>query len=130
MSARAIRVAGVLVVTDGDLVECHFPDGTSTRAYPQDTPAYRQTARDLGFGSDIGRMNRTHDPAHCVLAEARGLPHSPALWATAHGLPVTQEHYREEGEVMALQLYSNGGPRPEGDLDWDAMRGRLIEMTR
>jgi hypothetical protein len=130
MSARTIQIGDTLIVTTGDLVECRFADNTLTRAYPQDAPAYRQTARDLGFGSDTARMNKTHDPAHCVLAEARGLPHPPVLWALAHGLPETPEHYREEEEVMALQLYSNGGPRPGGSLDWDAMRDRLIEVTR
>jgi hypothetical protein len=124
-----VQIGSTLIVTDGDLVTCCFPDGSLTRAYPRDTPEYREIARNLGFGEDTARMNRTHDPAHCVLAEARGLPYPPVLWAVAHGEPVTEAHYAEETDVMALQLYSNGGPRPEGDLDWDAMRDRLMEVA-
>lgn len=114
-----VRIGDAVVVIDGHYTETRFPDGTVCKGYPEDTDAYRQIAKDLGYDDDTGRLSVAHEVAHSLLAAARGLPHSPILWGIAHD---------EENQVMALQRYANGGPRPAGDLDWDALKTRLLEV--
>jgi hypothetical protein len=101
------------VLVSPEYVETQFPDGTLVPAVPEDTDAYRATARSLGYGADTARMNREHDPLHSWLAEKLGLPHSPVLWAVAHGTLAQGDFGAEEALTLAFQrLLNHGTPEP------------------
>ena len=53
-------------------------------AEPHDTQDYADTAAGLGYGSDLGRMNRDHELMHTLLAMWLGRPESPVLRAVAN----------------------------------------------
>jgi hypothetical protein len=83
--------------------------GAKVPAAPQDTDAYRQTARACGYGDDTAALSRDHELAHTILAEARGLPWSPTLYSVAHGHPLPLGYVPEEEEtVLSFQRWVNG----------------------
>lgn len=77
-------------------------------AAPED-PEGLASAERVGYGSDVARMVRERHIMHSVLAEARGLPASPALIAQAYGEHFLDAEGRatEEGEVDAILAWLN-----------------------
>ena len=105
-----IRTAtfGQTVVTwDGDHVTTTLPDGARVEAVAHDTDAYRETARRLGYGDDVARLNREHDPLHAALAAWLGLPCSPTLRNVADGGGNGPLFRLEETAVCAVQTFAN-----------------------
>jgi hypothetical protein len=88
-----------------------FPDSAKLPAAPEDTEAYRATARELGYGDDVRRMCIEHEASHSFLAHAAGLPFSPTLYGEAVGRHTlgTAERHREERRVLDWQRYLNTG---------------------
>jgi hypothetical protein len=83
---RAVRLGGNVVswADDCSSVRTVFPDGGTLDATPNQDPESLRHARELGYGTDTGRMSRDHELAHTFLAVALGLDRSPTLWTTAH----------------------------------------------
>src|SRR5215211_2094253 len=118
---RAMRITFRNCEVRADLAtgftETIFPDGARVPAYPNGTDEQRVTTRRTGYGDDIAAMCREHEILHTWLAEKFGFPHSPTLWAVAHGqaegcAPIWAQH-GEEALVMAFQEYLNGLPATE-----------------
>lgn len=100
----------VRIFEDDRYLETIMRDETKVPAAPQDDEAYRQTARDLGYGDDVWRMCKEHEIAHTELMQALGLQYSPTLWAVAHGhkagiLGNPGEMAAEEQLVLAYQRW-------------------------
>ena len=74
----------VTIDTDNKLVSTHYADGSVAHGVPQDTDAYRATAKSLGYKDDTWLMTVEHELFHTALAESRGEHHSGSLWAQAH----------------------------------------------
>ena len=82
-----------------------LPGGETIRSRPQDTPEYRLTAHELGYGDDTLGMCRDHDATHAWLADAIGLPDSPALRVSA-GLDRDGPLARaDEAATLSLQRF-------------------------
>jgi len=103
-----------------DYVVTRFPDGKELHAHPNFSEEDIARAYALGYGDPdcdcrfhddraaVVGMTLDHDYYHSLLAEARGLPYSPALYAAAGGDPIThQEGDDEERIVFLLQRLSN-----------------------
>ena len=90
---------------DERYMQTRFPDGTFCPAVPVLNAESQARARSLGYGEDLARMSVEHELAHTVLAEAYGLPHSPALWAVAHGEAPPHNAQLEEATVLGLQRF-------------------------
>jgi hypothetical protein len=112
-----------------------FPDGTNVPAAPTNTDYYRGMAECLGYKTDIAACCREHEILHTFLAEAQGLPHSPLMWAIAHGMedeiPLWQRE-NEEKVVMDFQRYLNGADLETLDLPpfLFSLRDRALELLR
>jgi hypothetical protein len=92
-----------------------YPDGTTLPAAPEPTPAYRHTARALGYGRHTARMCREHELAHHWLAALAGT-RSETLWLVAHGECSESNlelRIEEEARVMAFQRAVNEGQHRE-----------------
>ena len=142
------QYATVYVDTDDRYARVSFFDGAVCEARPHDTPAYDAFAATLGYAGPAwpdpgGAMSREHEVCHHFLAEVRGLPWSPALWAVAHGYelgadPLHQAIQEEEWLVTAFQALLNGlDPAP--CLGWwlvnlghdlDALRAQARVLLR
>jgi hypothetical protein len=74
---------------------------------PQGTEGQAETARALGYGDDVTRMNRDHEVLHALLASWARLPASPTLARVAgHIVPKDEDLERaEEAAVLALQRW-------------------------
>lgn len=107
---REIPFSGcvVRVFDDARYLETVFPDGTRVPASPEDTDAYRATARRLGYGDDTWRQCLEHEVLHTLVAE-RVLFHaySPTLWRVAHGETRAAPVNLEEPIVFAAQRALN-----------------------
>jgi hypothetical protein len=79
-----------------------YPDGALVEACAQDNDVYRATARAHGYGADTALMSREHELGHHLIAALLGLPHSPTMWAVAHGTDDPTGPL-EEAAVMAVQ---------------------------
>lgn len=81
-----------------------FADGAVLVAAPVDDAESRAHASALGYrGADaVWAMTRDHDLLHTLLAEARGLPHSPTLHAVATGKPVDPAVADDEERIVFL----------------------------
>lgn len=82
-----------------------FDDGKEVVGLHAEQPGQADTAARTGFASVV-EMNVEHDMMHSRLAYMLGLPHSPALWDVAHGVPATALHDLEEDAVLAVQAYA------------------------
>jgi hypothetical protein len=84
-----------------------LPSGDVVLGEPQDTDAYRATARQLGYGDDTLAMCRDHDPLHALLAAWLGLEVSYSLLDGAGLLdPADAEKAAaEEAAVLAVQRF-------------------------
>jgi hypothetical protein len=106
------RVGDATVTVGKRRVVTAYDDETFVYARPNhDTESY-QRARSLGYpiGGATAAMTRDHDLLHSVLAIARGLPHSPTLWALAHGEPIDPAvSADEEKTVLLIQRLLNVG---------------------
>lgn len=92
--------------------ETIFRDGSIVPAYPMGTREQRDTCATLGYGADVAGMCREHEILHTWLCEQFGLPHSPTLWAVAHGqsegsAPIWAQQ-NEEALVLSFQAFLNG----------------------
>lgn len=90
-------------------IETVFADGAVCVAMP-DYSAQRETAQRLGYGADdeaVWRMTVDHDILHTTEAVKAGLPHSPTLWAVAHGEKYPGSRM-EEWAVTQVQQRING----------------------
>jgi hypothetical protein len=111
MRVRRFRGCEVHIWDEARYLETVFDCGHKVPAAPQDQPQYRAIAHETGYGPDIWRQCLEHEMAHTVLAEYRGLPYSPTLWAVAHARPArTRANGREECVVQAFQAWCNGNP--------------------
>lgn len=81
--------------------------GVTIHALPQDNPAYRITSSRLGYGLNVGKMNRDHDTMHCLMAHWLGLGFSPALSHLALNQDSDEYTDAEEDMVLAIQRYAN-----------------------
>ncbi len=113
--------------------ETIFRDGTKVPAYPNGESDQKNSATELGYGQDVSAMCREHEILHTWLCELFGLPHSPTLWAVAHGFPEgaapLSAQYEEEALVLAFQGYMNGKP-PSAALDALTGKGFGLEQLR
>ena len=130
---RIIRFQNCIVRADEarGYTETVFPDGCKVPAYPVGGPGQRGTAAALGYGGDLAAMCREHEILHTWLCEQFGLPHSPTLWAVAHGhgpgcAPVWAQHGEEE-LVLGFQAFLNEA-EPAGALE--SLRGRGLCLGR
>jgi hypothetical protein len=82
-----------------------YPDGALVEACAQDSDVYRATARAHGYGEDTALLSREHELCHGLLAAMLGLPHSPTLWAVAHGTDDPTGPL-EEAAVLAVQRFA------------------------
>lgn len=90
-------------------------------ACPQNTEAYTETARRLGYeGTSAGRaqMSREHELCHLLLSVALdGLFYSPTLWAVANdhrnGCGGETAQWAEEDRVCAFQRLLNAPLFPD-----------------
>jgi hypothetical protein len=106
---RQFRGCQVWVWPETQFLRTVYPSGATVPAAPEDTAAYRATATGAGYGGDTWRLCLEHEQAHTLLAEARGLPYSPTLWAQAHGEPLPRGLIpAEECVVLAFQAWCNG----------------------
>jgi hypothetical protein len=82
-----------------------FKGGGLTAAFHEERTGQAATASSIGAPS-VRDMNRTHDLAHAMLANAMGFPYSPTLRALA----TYGERYRywreEEAAVLAFQTWA------------------------
>lgn len=101
-----LRLGATRIRFEGDLAITTLPDGAEVVAAPQDTEAYRATARRLGYGDDTARMCREHDACHAWLAAILCLPESPTLSNVAHGRSDSALTGLEEDAVMAIQAFA------------------------
>lgn len=95
------------VRVDGTSTCVTLPDGSEVHGEPHDTDEYRQTARRLGYGDDVGQLNVEHESCHAVLSHWLGLSESPVMRAVADGAEFGELHALEEAAVMAVQAYAN-----------------------
>lgn len=92
-------------------VVTRYSDGTEVLAHPMHRPEDEALAVELGY-PDVDEMTLFHDPLHERLARALGLPHSPTLWALAHGQPAPACAAHEEAMVLAAQKFMNAWSAP------------------
>lgn len=77
-----------------------FPDGSFVPATPMpDGSEQARTAAELGYPG-VWAMVWHHEFCHSFLAQP-GV--SRVLWDVAHGIEAGDEHWPEEGRVLALQ---------------------------
>lgn len=116
-------IGGTRVVVDHRwrVVRTTFPDGTHVLAAPNRSGEDVARALALGYRGDdpSWAMTAEHDLTHVALAHCQGLPHSPMLYAVAHGLNLPQREVdAEEAEVLRVQRVMNlvrGGGHPTND---------------
>ena len=106
---KRIRIGTVTVEIDKEHVVSTLADGARVEAEPHDTADYAATAEQQGYGGDVAGLNRDHELAHHVLANALGLAESPVMRAVANG---TWQHdpdgllRMEEDAVMVVQRWA------------------------
>lgn len=106
---RATLHNGTIILVRPSRTVIILPCGKIVRGEPQGTPEQAQTARDLGYGDDVGAMVTDHDPAHALLCDWLGLPTSFSLSGRDDDLARW-----EEAAVIAVQrfLVRAGGRLP------------------
>lgn len=100
-----------------------FEDGAVLHAAPTDDDESKARAAALGYtqhGTTMGlalwRMTVDHERLHHLLAEARGHPHSIALWYAAHpeaeSTAIERKHMDDEERIVLLiqRLLNEGIP--------------------
>jgi hypothetical protein len=114
--------------------ETIFRDGSIVPAYPTGTAEQLQTSEDLGYGPDVAAMCREHEILHTWLCEQFGLPHSPTLWAVAHGQPADAApvwaQQQEETLVLAFQAMLNGRPADASAFHSLRQRGLSLDQLK
>lgn len=88
-------------------------DGAYTDGVPPQDDAFRQSARDLGYGEDIYWHMMEHDLLHSYIAHSVWGRHSTSLWNQAHNPrayleAMPAEAAREEKLLGGLQAALNG----------------------
>lgn len=86
-------------------VRITFPDGTTLNSAPYDSPENRKMCKYLGYGNDLWKMCKEHDPLHIFLAVANGKETSRALLRAAKGLPADDADRIEEELVLRYQKH-------------------------
>jgi hypothetical protein len=113
--------------------ETRWADGKILVAAPEDTDAYRATARRLGYGADTWALCWSHEALHTILAQWQGQRYSLTLRGQAEGQPVAGDVAAwEEWHVTTLQaLLNDAGVPPD---DWQALArvavDRLVKDAR
>jgi hypothetical protein len=125
-----VEAAVKVIKLAGAEIECHPGGYTITRlpegdipAWPEDSEAYRQRARDLGYGDDVFKMFRDHELGHAIYAWLKGMPCSPVMLGLATGKH-SATWREEEGAVLELQRWS----RSFG-VDLEVVAQRMAEQT-
>lgn len=102
-----LRLAACTVTIDGPNVETTLPGGQRVLGMPMHDAAYLATARRLGYGADVVRLNIEHELTHTLLAHWLGLRCSPTFCRVAHGDHDPSDLTRiEECAVLAVQAYA------------------------
>jgi hypothetical protein len=113
--------------------ETRFNDGSVARSMSTGTHEQLAMAYQLGYGGDCATLCAEHEILHTFVSEKLGLPHSPAIWAAAHGQPPVAEalweQYQEDEIVYALQAWLNGQPASPA-LQSLALRGVDLNVLR
>jgi hypothetical protein len=113
---REYRVGECVVIVDDSTrgLLTRFADGSVLFASPEDTDAYRETAAELGYGTDTWSFCVDRALTFSWLAHTlSGLPRSPTLWTLANpgrpgGLPRRHQD-AEETRVCAFQRFARTG---------------------
>jgi hypothetical protein len=101
-----ITLAGAAIdINDNGQTNTLYPDGAWVQAYPKPDEVYLATARAQGYGDNPMLMCREHELGHHLIAALLGLPHSPTMWAVAHGTEDPTGPL-EEAAVMAVQRFA------------------------
>ena len=114
--------------------ETIFRDGSIVPAYPTGDDEQLKTSQELGYGADVAAMCREHEILHTWLCEQFGLPHSPTLWAVAHGQPADAApvwaQQQEETLVLAFQAMLNGRPADASAFHSLQQRGLSLDQLK
>lgn len=103
-----LRLANCTIAITPGSVETTLPSGKRVMGMPHHTPSYRKTARDHGYGTDVERLNRTHEVTHTLLAHILGLPVCPVFERVGNGQhEPTEITQAAEGAILALERYAN-----------------------
>lgn len=129
-----------------DHVETQFlADGAKAVAHvPWGDVDHIAASWTAGHGGDQWRMVVEHEVAHAFLADALDLPHSPSVWAAAHGagdrtaVGHWPQHIRDEEHlVVSFQRYVNSGLRDPYDRlghtfgdRLPGLAGRFVRLVR
>lgn len=141
MIVRKLRGCEVWLWPRSYYLETRYSDGTVVKASPEDTASYHRRARECGYRGPLATWHlcRDHEISHSLLAEARGMPFSPALWAVAHGEPphteangqeewvtLSFQHWCVTGDLYALEVLEMHGFTID---ELTALKARLREFT-
>jgi hypothetical protein len=104
---ETFALAGCTVHVQGTSVETLLPGGRRVLGMPIHDADYRATARKLGYGSNVARLNVEHELTHTLVAHWLGVPCSPVFRRVASGDHEADDLTRlEEGAVLAIQAYA------------------------
>lgn len=103
-----LHLAGCTIEVTPGSVRTQLPGRGEVTGMPHYTASYRRTARDHGYGSDVARLNRTHEVCHNLIAHILRLPCSPVFRRVASGDHESDNLTRAEEEaVLALEKFAN-----------------------
>lgn len=123
---EVLRIDGARIELHQNLITItEFPGHGFVLAYPQDTPAYRQRAREHGYGRETAAMSRDHELCHSLLSHWLGLPRSAALFSVAVGENAGRLGQLEETAVMAVQALAKAAGVDLVQLAREIGRARL-----
>lgn len=113
MTVATEKFGGSVVFTSDPLegwANTHIAGVGDVYAEPEDTDEYRDKARALGYGDDVGKMCIEHEYLHNWLSWATLSRGSLILGAVAGGHPAdTPACWWEEQLVLEFQRYLNTG---------------------
>ena len=103
---NTFRLGDCITVVDEFIVNTYLPNGIVI-GIACDTEDYRATAKRLGYGDDIDRLNRDHELAHTLCAQFLGLPACPVFVRLADNVDVATEMTGAmEDFILAFQRVS------------------------
>jgi hypothetical protein len=127
MAYRYQLADGTVVTIDVWGTRITLPTGEAVRGEPMDTPEYRDTARELGYGdgeaADRYAMCCDHDPLHALLCDWLGLPSHALRYAAglAHDPRLAG---LEEAAVLAVQKLTRAAGRAVPEIARECANSR------